>query len=118
MKTSNLIKNTFLDLKLLYKNFFHWNLSKLIYSIYSTILAFALSLPFLFIILILFYIFSLGEYINSTNVNPYSLISFFFEKPIVFFILFILSILTIFTFLFLYFYNITLLFNLNLNYIK
>jgi hypothetical protein len=43
------LKQTFADIFLLYKNFFHWNISKLIFFLYGTLLGFISILPFAFI---------------------------------------------------------------------
>jgi len=53
----NYIKNTFLDIFVLYKNFFHWNLNKIIIYIWSFIFAFLLSLPFLGLLFLFSYLF-------------------------------------------------------------
>ena len=51
----SLLKNIFLDVFKLYKNFFHWNLSKLIIFIWSIILAILWILPFVIIMFVYWY---------------------------------------------------------------
>ncbi|MDP2090288.1 MAG: hypothetical protein Q8K30_01705 [Candidatus Gracilibacteria bacterium] len=46
------IKNAFFDCSLLYKNFFHWNFSKIIIFFWSIALGFLFVLPFIFIFII------------------------------------------------------------------
>jgi hypothetical protein len=40
------LRQTFADIFLLYKNFFHWNISKLIFFLYGTLLGIISILPF------------------------------------------------------------------------
>jgi hypothetical protein len=43
---NGILKQTFIDISLLYRNFFHWNISKLIFFLYGILLAFISILPF------------------------------------------------------------------------
>jgi hypothetical protein len=52
----NTIKEIFLDLLFIYKNFFHWVLSKILISITTYILAIILAIPFLIIAGLIIYI--------------------------------------------------------------
>lgn len=51
----NFIKSAFVDLKGLYKNFIHWNISKIILFLYSITLAFVSIIPLIIIFLIYSY---------------------------------------------------------------
>jgi len=51
-----LIKNIFSDVLFLYKNFIHWNLSKICINIASFLLGIVLALPFFLLLLFLMWI--------------------------------------------------------------
>jgi len=51
-----LIKQVLADIKLLYKNFIHWNLSKAIYYIYGILLAIVLAIPTLIVFLLFIWV--------------------------------------------------------------
>ena len=56
MKTTfNMLKSIFLDVYVLYKNILHWNISKILITIYSFVLALISTFPFLIILLIYIY---------------------------------------------------------------
>jgi len=51
-----LIKNIFTDISFLYKNFFHWNISKILILLASFLVWMILSLPFFFLMIVLGFI--------------------------------------------------------------
>ena len=54
------MKNTILDIYSLYRNFFHWNISKIFIFIWSIILGFLVILPILWILILYAYFVKLG----------------------------------------------------------
>lgn len=78
------IKNTFLDVFLLYKNFLNWNLNKFVIYIWSFLFAFLVSLPFLILMFWVSYLFWVDVKMLFSNLlnneltsNNYINISFF-----------------------------------------
>ncbi len=118
MKTLDLIKVVFWDIVKLYKNIFHWGVSKIIIFIYVFLLSILLTFPLFIIIIILFYVFWIWEYINSMQLNITSLSSFFLEKTVLFFLMIFLLIFTFLVFSFWYSYKIILFNKLNFSYLK
>lgn len=112
-----LIKSIFKDTKKLYKNFLHWNISKVFISLWSTLLAFLLASPFIVILFVMYFVFDLNSVITSLDVSLYSLLGFLSSNPLFFFIFSLFVILTFFSALIGYSYRRVLFTKLNLSYI-
>ncbi len=61
------VKLIFENILLLYKNFIHWNISKLIIAIYSTILWFIFSIPFL--AMCIYFIYKLSDKFDPKSID-------------------------------------------------
>lgn len=106
----NLVKVVFFDVLILYKNFIHWNISKLTIYFYSICLWILFSLPLIFIYLV-FSIFSWESFLFFLS----SLISWKFINNIFWLVIHIfIAVLYVLWFL----YSYLLLLNLNLSYLK
>ena len=72
------------DILKLYKNFIHWNLSKISIGVFSFLIAFAVMIPFLLITFFLFFILNVdwyaytGHLVNRTITNDMILHKDFF----------------------------------------
>ena len=104
------IKNAFCDSAMLYKNFFHWNISKILIFFWSIALGFLFVLPFIFI----FIVYSFLYHVDSTqliwgmfNGNPMN--NFFWN---------IILMLIVIVFAIIYSYWNILLLNVNNSYIE
>lgn len=106
----NLFKTTLFDLLLLYKNFFHWNTSKLVIKFYSLLLALASVLPFLLI----YFIYSISTW-NSFFYYIWALLWWNLVNDVFWFYL---HIIIAFFYYLVFFYSYLLLFNLNLWYLN
>lgn len=118
MKSSKLLKTISFDVFTLFKNFVHWNISKVIISIASILLWVLMALPFIVVLLILYFSFWLQVYISSPEINILSILSFLWEHPLVFFIFMLFSLLWWLTMLFWYSYRKILFMKLNLAYLE
>ncbi|NDK08566.1 hypothetical protein EOM39_04995 [Candidatus Gracilibacteria bacterium] len=116
-ETFKLIKSISIDILLLYKKFLHWNISKFIIFIASTALSFIMALPFIILILSMYYGLNLGEYLNGFNSGFLEFLALMGNRPFVFVILMLLSIMLIFAALFGYSYRRILFIKLNLSYL-
>lgn len=116
-ETLKLIKSIGIDILKLYKNFVHWNISKLIIFLYTSILSFIFALPFVILIVILYYGFNLWDYLNGFDSGVLEFLVLMWNRPFIFFILIIVSLLLFFFALFWYSYRKILLFKLNLWYL-
>lgn len=87
-----LIKSICVDVLILFKNFLHWNISKVIISLVSIWLSFLFAFPSIIILFIMYFSFDLNLYLKSFDVTIYDLLWLLSNRPIVFifFILFIL----------------------------
>ncbi len=112
-----LIKIIFKDTKKLYKNFLHWNISKVFISIISTALSFLFALPFIIVLVIMYFAFDLNSYITSLDVSLFSLLWFLSSQPLIFILFVIFTLLTFFSALIGYSYRRVLFTKLNLSYI-
>lgn len=106
----NLVKNTLFDILSLYKNFLHWNISKIIIRIYSVLLALVAILPFL----IIYFIYSIFTE-NSFFYYIWALLSWNLVNDIFWFWLHLIIVLV---FLLFFLYSYLLLFYLNLKYLN
>lgn len=116
-ETFKLIKSISIDILLLYKKFLHWNISKFIIFIASTALSFIMALPFIILILSMYYWLNLWEYLNWFNSWFLEFLALMWNRPFVFVILMLLSIMLIFAALFGYSYRRILFIKLNLSYL-
>ncbi len=112
-----LIKSIFLDILKLYKNFLHWNISKLFISLGSIALSFLLAIPFIIVLVIMYFAFDLNSYVTSMDVSLFSLLGFLSGEPLIFTLFIIFSLLTFFSALLGYSYRRVLFTKLNLSYI-
>ncbi|MFA5917571.1 MAG: hypothetical protein WC850_05060 [Candidatus Gracilibacteria bacterium] len=112
-----LIKSIFKDTKNLYRNFLHWNISKVFISLGSIVLSFLLALPSIIALVIMYFVFDLNSYITSLDVSILSLLGFLSSQPLVFILFIIFSLLTFFSALIGYSYRRVLFTKLNLSYI-
>jgi hypothetical protein len=112
-----LIKSIFKDILKLYRNFLHWNISKVFISLGSIALSFLLALPFIIVLVIMYFYFDLNSYITSLDVSLLSLLGFLSGQPLVFILFLIFSLLTFFSALLGYSYRRILFTKLNLSYI-
>lgn len=101
-----LLKNIFSDILSLYKNFFHWNISKILIFFWSLILGFLSMLPIILIIFIYWYFsgWDQNELFSSS----------FWSDWVVNTLLYISKII----FLFFYLYGLLLLIHVSIQYIK
>ncbi|QFR39453.1 hypothetical protein A9Q91_04465 [Candidatus Gracilibacteria bacterium 28_42_T64] len=88
-----LFKHIFLDVSLLYKNFFHWNISKVFIIVYTFLTAIIFQLPFAIVTLGIIYFGSidwvlLGEQF-SAGVLGLDLITMITERPFLYLVLFV-----------------------------
>jgi hypothetical protein len=113
-----LIKSIFKDTKNLYRNFLHWNISKVFISLASIALSFLLALPSIIALIIMYFVFDLNSYITSLDVSILSLLGFLSSQPLVFLLFIIFSLLTFFSALIGYSYRRVLFTKLNLSYIE
>jgi len=106
----NFIKNTFVSVILLYKNFFHWNINKILISIWSNILSFLVALPFLILLFFVSYLFGIDiKWLFNTLLN-HNLSSNLFVNIAFIFISFV--------FILVYTYKYILISKINLDYLK
>lgn len=103
-----LIKNIFLDIIILFRNFLHWNLSKLLIFVWSIILSFLSILPFILIVFIYWYFAWLDLGLLLTQVLSKELWSDLFINIFLYFITIIFFVT--------YFYQYVLLTKLNFKY--
>lgn len=115
--TLKLVKTISFDVSKIYKNFIHWNISKVIISLATIALGFVFALPFMIILIIMYFVFDLSVYIDSIQVNMLSLYTFAGQMPVVFTLFMIFILLAWLTMLFWYSYKKVLLTRLNLDYI-
>lgn len=107
--SNNFIKNTFLDISLLYKNFFHWIFSKLLIFIWSIIIWFIAIIPFILLFL---------TYASLSDINVNMLISGLFNGMLWYDLYGNIILLTIVAIYFIVFsYSNILLLNLNNSYL-
>ncbi len=114
----NLIKNIYSDSGILYKNFIHWNVSKIIIQLASILLWTLLTLPFFIVLLVMYFSFWIETYLSSAQYNIYSLLSFFAERPFVFIFFMLFSVFAVLTFIFWYSYKKVLISKLNFSYLS
>lgn len=119
----NIIKNIFSDISLIYRNFLHWNISKVLIYFFAFILWIVLTLPFL-LVFWLFIFFDpidwkdiISTYISTQSVWL-SLLTAFSVHYIYLIIEWFLLILWFLSFSFWYAYYILSLSNLYFNYVK
>lgn len=115
--------NLLLDIKSLYKNFIHWNISKILIYLSSILLGLLLAIPFLILMLIIWYIdpinwngvlFSLTSWASI----DFAIYSSFYENIAVFLLQIFIFIMFVSMLLFWYSYKIILFSKLNLAYIN
>lgn len=116
--TLKLLKAVSFDVLKLYKNFVHWNISKIVISVVTIILWFVMALPFIFVLVVLYFSFNLSVYLDSIQVNMISLYTFLWQRPVLFFVFMLFVLLAWLTMLFWYSYKKVLLTKLNLAYIN
>lgn len=117
------IKKIFLDLWILYKNFIHWNISKILIYLFSFLLWILFSLPFFLVLSILFFVDPINwKDIISTYFTTGTVGFSFFEAISVWIWYIILEwllfILWFFWFIFWYSYSFINILNLNLKYLN
>ena len=102
-KNMNFIVNGFLDVSLLYKNFFHWNISKLIIFVWSILLGLISVVPLILIFLIY-------TFFSSSDVNIGMLIKWMLTGSLLndFFWNIILLLIVVFYFIFYSYWNLLL----------
>ena len=83
------IKNTFVDVLLMYRSFLNWNINKIFIYIWSFIFAFLVSLPFLLLMFLLAYFFWVDIKILFSNLLNNELTSNIYINFILFLITFI-----------------------------
>lgn len=115
--TIKLIKNISKDVLIPYKNFIHWNISKIVISIAQILLWFLMALPFIIVLIILYFSFWLQVYFDWLQINILSMLSFLGEHPVIFIIFMLFSLLWWLTMLFAYSYRKVLFTKLNLTYL-
>lgn len=113
-----LIKSIVIDIMILYKNFVHWNLSKIFIWLASIILSIAISLPFIVILIIMYFWLNLGEYLNWFDTWILDLFSLLWWRPVVFVFFSFISVLLFVGALFWYSYKKVLFTKLNLSYLE
>lgn len=108
----------------IYRNFFHWTISKIIIASYSRILWILINVPLLIIISIILY--SISSSIDMNWINTFFieqkidswLITFFLSKPYIFMLIILLLAFMLYLFIFAMFYWELLMQNLFKNYIN
>lgn len=112
-----LIKKIFLDISKIYINFIHWNISKVAISIWSFLLWLLLALPFIVLLIVLYFSFNLSVYFNSIYLDSSSLFSLMEKQPLLFSVFTITLLLAWLFMLFWYSYRKVLFAKLNFEYL-
>lgn len=115
--TLKLIKSIFIDILILFKNFLHWNISKILISLSSIWLSFLMALPFIVLLFILYFSFDLNLYFNSFDVSLLDLLWLLWNRPIVFTLFMLFAVIWFLFGLFGYSYRKVLFTKLNLLYL-
>jgi len=104
----NLIKNIFSDIAILYKNFLHFTLSKIVIYLVAILYTFILAIPFLIIFGLIYW------YLINSTWGVYALMS----NYVLFSFTVILAIIGFFTLIVAFMYSYVLLTKLNLEYLE
>ncbi len=88
-----LFKHIFLDVSLLYKNFFHWNISKVFIIVYTFLTAIIFQLPFAIVTLWIIYFWSIDWVLLWEQFSAWvlwlDLITMITERPFLYLVLFV-----------------------------
>ncbi|MDD3301987.1 MAG: hypothetical protein PHN31_00385 [Candidatus Gracilibacteria bacterium] len=112
-----LVKNEFSDVLILFKNFIHWNTSKILIFVYSVVFGILLALPFFAITLFLYYYFGLGEYFSSYDIDALGLFSLLNDSFFAFLSFSVFVFLLVICFFVGFGYRKVLLYKLNFSYL-